>query len=111
MPALYGRYGVVRITGPITYTRAIEPLLERHPHRAVNVEQQGYVRYSLYDGERGHYVAFKGHYSQLRDPIVPLSGANLRVFEIARWCRETTLTLKARTRVLLSRIKKTLLRR
>jgi len=111
LPALYGRYGVVRITGPIAYTRAIQPLLERHPHRAVNVEQQGYVRYSIYDGERGHYVAFKGHYSQLRDPIVPLAGANQRVFEIARGCRETMMQLKARTRVGLSRIKKALLRR
>ena len=111
LPALYGRYGVVRVTGPITYTQAIHPLLERYPHRAVDVEQQGYVRYSIYDGERGHYVVFKGHYSQLRDPIVPLSGANQRVFEIARDCHETALALKARTRILLSRIKKALLRR
>jgi len=111
VPALYGRYGVVRITGPIPYTLAIHPLLKQHPHRAVNVEQQGYVRYSIYDGERGHYVVFKGHYSQLRDPIVPLSAANQRVFEIARWCRESMLALKARTRVRLSRIKKALLRR
>jgi hypothetical protein len=111
LPARYGRYGVVRITGPITYTLAIEPLLKRYPHRAVNVEQHGYVRYSIYDGERSHYVAFKAHYSQLRDPIVPLTGANQRVFEIARWFRETKLTLKARTRVLLSRIKKAMLRR
>jgi hypothetical protein len=111
LPARYGRYGVVRITGPITYTLAIEPLLERYPHRVVNVEQNGYVRYSIYDGERGHYVAFKGHYSQLRDPIVPLSGTNRRVFEIARWCSETTWTLKAQTRVLLSKMKKALLRR
>ena len=111
LPALYGRYGVVRITGPIAYTRAIQPLLERHPHRAVNVEQQGYVRYSIYDGERGHYVVFKGHYSQLRDPIVPLSGARLRLFEIARWSRESSIALKTWTRARLSRIKKALLRR
>ena len=111
LPALYGRYGVVRITGPIAYTRAIQPLLERHPHRAVNVEQQGYVRYSIYDGERGHYVAFKGHYSQLRDPIVPLSGARLRIFEIARGSRESSIALKTWTRARLSRIKKALLRR
>jgi inositol phosphorylceramide mannosyltransferase catalytic subunit len=111
VPALYGRYGVVRITGPIAYTLAIQPIVEQHPHRAVNVEQQRYVRYSIYDGERGHYVAFKGHYSQLRDPIVPLAGVNQRVFEIARGCRETSMLLKARTRVVLSRIKKALLRR
>jgi hypothetical protein len=111
VPALYGRYGVVRVTGPIPYTLAIHPLLARHPHRAVNVEQQGYVRYSIYDGERGHYVVFKGHYSQLRDPIVPLSASNQRVFEIARWCRETALMLKAQTRVRLSKIKQALLRR
>ena len=111
LPALYGRYGVVRITGPIAYTFAIQPLLGRHPHRAVNVEQQGYVRYSIYDAERGHYVAFKGHYSQLRDPIVPLSGVKLRVFEIARWGVETTMALKARTRILLSRLRKAMLRR
>jgi hypothetical protein len=109
LPALYGRYGVVRVTGPIAYTRAIHPLVQRYPHRAVNVEQERLVRYSIYDGERGHYVAFsKSHYSQLRDPIVPLAGASLRLFELARWFRETSIAAKAWTRVRLSRIRKAL---
>lgn len=112
VPALFGRYGVVRITGPIAYTLAIAPIVEQHAHRAVNVEQQGLVRYSIYDGERGHYVAFtKGHYSQLREPIVPLSGAKLRLFQLARWRLETSNAMKAWTRVRLSKLKKALLRR
>lgn len=112
LPALYGRHGVVRITGPIAYTLAIHPIMQQHPHRAVNVEQQGLVRYSIYDAERGHYVAFsKSHYSQLRDPIVPLTSTNLHVFELARWFRETSIAAKARARVRLSRIKRGLLGR
>jgi mannosyltransferase OCH1-like enzyme len=77
-PGLHGvgQRGVLRVTGPIAYTRAIQPLLERHPHRVVDSRADLGFAYSIY-GKEGHKQVFGGHYSELREPITPV-GATTR---------------------------------
>ncbi|WP_395622054.1 glycosyltransferase family 32 protein [Sphingomonas daechungensis] len=67
-----GRTGVVRVTGPVAYTRAIFPLLELFPHKRVRHEGEIGLQYSIpeaYDPDpvRG------GHYSAVSDPLVRMS--------------------------------------
>lgn len=60
---------VVRVTGPIPYTLAIQPLLDRYPHRRVRHDGELGLRYSVM-GYHAHHAHFRGHYSQRRTPIV-----------------------------------------
>lgn len=58
-----GKHAVLRITGPIAYTLAIEPLLPVYPCTVLNSEADISLRYSfLHDQE--HVKAFSGHYSR-----------------------------------------------
>lgn len=75
-PALHdvGRYGVLRVTGPIAYTIAINRLISKHRVRIVDDHAELGFEYSIYtttDPRR----AFKTHYSALKVPIVKLSAA------------------------------------
>lgn len=84
-PALHGvgKPGVLRVSGPIAYTLAIEPLLDRHPHRRVDAERDLGFEYSIYPtvdrGEHPHLRLFKTHYSQSKASIVRLSGLKAAV--------------------------------
>lgn len=60
---------VVRITGPIAYTKAIAPLLGHHPHRRVANESELSLRYSVLEGQT-HRNLFAGHYDRRRTPLV-----------------------------------------
>lgn len=66
-------YGVLRLSGPIAFTRAIYPLLEHFPYTVVNVADWG-IHYSLYSEEGGsrqkHQSTLPGHYSRVKEPIV-----------------------------------------
>lgn len=64
-----GQYGVLRVTGPIAYTLAIAPLLDRYPHRFADSHDDLGLIYSIYEDER-HLKLFKDHYSELHDPII-----------------------------------------
>ena len=68
-----GRAGVIRVTGPVAYTRAIHPLLGRHSHRLVRGEDQLGLEYSVL-AKLAHTTYFKSHYLQLTEPLVALSG-------------------------------------
>ena len=59
-----GKIGVLRVTGPIAYSRAIYPLMHLHPHRLINAERAGLV-YEAASRPKQHR-----HYSGLRGPIV-----------------------------------------
>lgn len=64
-----GKPGVLGMTGPVAYTRAILPVLNTAPHRVVDSEHElGFV-YSIY-ADTKHKNLFKGHYSNLTEPIV-----------------------------------------
>ncbi len=81
-PALHGvgKRGVLRVTGPIAYTLAIEPLLARHPHRTVDAQRDLGFEYSIYPtvdkGDHAHLKLFKTHYSQSQVSLVRLEGLN-----------------------------------
>jgi mannosyltransferase OCH1-like enzyme len=109
MPLRIGRHGVVTITGPIAYTLAIHPLLAQWPNRSVNVEAGGHLRYSIFDGERDHYVIFKNHYSRLREPIIKLSGLPYALFLLNRASVETMARVKGLLIPSLVKIKKRML--
>lgn len=72
-PGLHGvgQLGVLRVTGPIAYTLAIHPLLERHPHRVVDSQTDLGFEYSIY-GKEGHKQRLGTHYSELDEPITPV---------------------------------------
>ena len=64
-----GKAGVLRLTGPIQYTLAIEPLLDRHPCTIIADESQIGLDYSIVSGDR-HHSLFPAHYTTSETPIV-----------------------------------------
>lgn len=62
-----GRIGVIRLTGPIIYTHAIEPIRNGHPHVFYADETCAALEYSAYKREA---VFTTTHYSKLTAPIV-----------------------------------------
>ena len=74
-PCLHGvgRSGVIRVTGPVAYTRAIYPLLGQHSHRRVRGEVELGLEYSVL-GKLQHADFFKSHYLQLTEPVIALRG-------------------------------------
>jgi hypothetical protein len=71
-----GRFGVLRLTGPIAYTRAISPLLQMHAHRIVDSETELGFKYSIFPGPylQAHKSLFKRHYAALNEPVSRPSG-------------------------------------
>lgn len=70
-----GAYAVLRVTGPVAYTLAIEPLRGRYPHRLVDSRADlGFV-YSIFDrnADRVHEKVFS-HYSKVEKPLVASTG-------------------------------------
>jgi hypothetical protein len=61
-----GRNGVLRVTGPIAYTRTIAPLLAHYPHRRVESEQEIGLEFSCV--ERSPFTST--HYSECTGPVV-----------------------------------------
>ncbi len=83
-----GFSAVVRVTGPIAYTKAVAPLLKRYPCRRVANETVLGLRYSTLDGETHRRIT--GRYDQLRVPLVTI-GVNripLVVVNALQWARE-----------------------
>ncbi len=68
-----GRGGVLRLTGPITYTLAIAPLLDAHPHRRVATHLDLGLDYSVLQPDR-HLALFGKHYSLRADYVVVPAG-------------------------------------
>jgi mannosyltransferase OCH1-like enzyme len=68
-----GKNGVMKLTGPIAYTSAIEPIRSSDKCRVVDIENLGF-RYSIIPSENhnqyGHVKLFKNHYTTLTAPIV-----------------------------------------
>lgn len=65
-----GRRGVLRATGPIAYTLAIEPLLGQHPHRVAASEESLGLQYSVYSTYSHHHLLFHRHYTMNPEPVV-----------------------------------------
>jgi mannosyltransferase OCH1-like enzyme len=68
-----GKSGVIKLTGPVAYTSAIRPILERYDHTIVDIEDMGF-RYSIAPptttNKYGHVELFASHYTTLSEPIV-----------------------------------------
>lgn len=69
-----GRIGVFRLTGPIAYTLAIQPLLGTAPAKVLSDETCLSLEYSI-TGDYVHRDAFQRHYSQYDTTIVELPPA------------------------------------
>lgn len=69
-----GRMGVLRVTGPIAYTLAIESVKSLHPFSEIEITKQTGIEYSLYQNEKFHKKhhkhLFTKHYSDLKSPII-----------------------------------------
>jgi hypothetical protein len=61
-----GRMGVLRLTGPIAYTLAIQKVIGLYQYRKINSEDAGLIYHAL--GSRPN--EFSRHYSTLDDDIV-----------------------------------------
>ncbi|MCD4498316.1 glycosyltransferase family 32 protein [Chromobacterium vaccinii] len=68
-----GQPGVLRLTGPIAYSKAIHSVRHRHSHRhLIAGKNMGFI-YSIYDKSGQTYQhrnLFGKHYSQLSHPVV-----------------------------------------
>lgn len=73
-----GKRAVLRVTGPIAYTKAIRPLLGKVASRLINSSDLGLV-YSFFDpaneafkrtGQFAHEAMMPGHYRGLTEPLV-----------------------------------------
>jgi len=76
-----GRKGVLRLTGPIAYTRAIEPIREFHKHRVVDITNLGFEHTIVEDWGAAPLYG-REHYSLLEEPIVTVSTTKLFAFRI-----------------------------
>jgi mannosyltransferase OCH1-like enzyme len=70
-----GKAGVLRLTGPIAYTLAIEPIRIQYPHRLVNNEGEIGLRYSAFP-HFSHLRFFNNHYTTRLESIVRPLGMN-----------------------------------
>jgi mannosyltransferase OCH1-like enzyme len=68
----FGRLGVLRLTGPIAYTKAIDSILEIYPHTRVKSEKDLGLIYSVLEKKpsQSHVQLFNKHYSKNITPIV-----------------------------------------
>jgi mannosyltransferase OCH1-like enzyme len=80
-----GKFGVLRTTGPLAYTKAIEPLLGQHAHRFIDSHTAGlvYAALALPPGQTSHMGLFKQHYTRVKMPIV--SNGPQRPWHYARY--------------------------
>lgn len=74
IPSLHGvgKDGVLRLTGPIAYTLAIEPLRHLHRYRFAHSRSDLGFQYSIFSGSDGHNRLFGTHYSELTESIINL---------------------------------------
>jgi hypothetical protein len=70
-----GGIGVLRLTGPLTYTLAIQPLLPTAAHRIVDNETEVGLEYSVYK-PGSHRAVYKTNYSRLTESIIHMSTVN-----------------------------------
>lgn len=80
-----GFNGVLRLTGPVAYTLAIAPLLDRHPCTIIANETVIGLEYSAFE-RMEHQGLLKLHYIKNTTPVVRRSGVK-RWIDLARCAR------------------------
>jgi mannosyltransferase OCH1-like enzyme len=68
-----GKSGVLRLTGPVAYTKAISAVLGQHAHRRVDSTIDLGLEYSVLAGN-SHKAMFANHYAHQSAPIVRSNG-------------------------------------
>lgn len=84
-----GKQGVLRTTGPIPYTLAIEEIRAVHPHRRVEYVDLGLV-YSIFesaDDVLAHTRQVRRHYSSLTEPLISLPACSTGHPDAPSWRR------------------------
>jgi len=92
-----GQHAVLQVTGPIAYTKAIQPIRHLHPHRLVQDDSEIGVEYSIYPGVT-HNRLFTNHYVPLQRPMIATTGLVwcwTQVYLAARWIRNKALEFRA----------------
>ena len=69
-----GGIGVIRLTGPVPYTLAILPILNKHPHTVYRAHPFAGLVYSVMPEMRDHYFLYGNnsnrHYSRFNHPVI-----------------------------------------
>jgi mannosyltransferase OCH1-like enzyme len=84
-----GRPAVLRVSGPIVYTKAIQPIRHLHPHRLVENEGEVGLEYSVLPCIT-HSKLFPIHYVDVERPMIAASGlgwCGAQLYLGARWVR------------------------
>jgi len=76
-----GRKGVMRVTGPVAYTRAIGSLRLKYPHRLVNGQDELLLEYTALP-DVDHRSLFKFHYTALQEPVTLLVGRRKKAWSL-----------------------------
>jgi hypothetical protein len=77
-----GRRAVIRLTGPIAYTMAIEAIKNKHSYREVRGADSLGLIYSVLDNEKAHHTIFSNHYSKNTAPLVRQTGLSKVVGDV-----------------------------
>ncbi len=79
-----GAHAVFRVTGPIAYSLAILPLLDRYPHRMVDSEDDLGLTYSVLATQgrdaQEHKAVFRNHYAELESSLIDVGTPKRAVF-------------------------------
>jgi hypothetical protein len=71
---LSGKMGVIRLTGPVPYTRAIMPILHKHPYTRYRTDNDAGLVYTVMPGNDGHMFLYNNkdnvHYSRFSHPVI-----------------------------------------
>lgn len=86
IPGLHrtGAHAGFRVTGPVAYTLAIEPLTTSVPCRLVDAERDLGLVYTIYSnlGPQGHKQVFKGHYAELKSSMIKVGPVKSAIFAV-----------------------------
>lgn len=71
---LTGKLGVIRLTGPVPYTRAIMPILKQHQYTWYRTDNHAGLVYTIMPGNDGHFFLYNNkdnvHYSRFQHPVI-----------------------------------------
>lgn len=94
------KVGVLRLTGPIPYTLAICPLLNKYSYRYARNHNDFSLQYSMLPSQNTHVELMKNHYSLCSEPIIlPKNKKDIiyyKTFIISRFIVRTILRREAK---------------
>lgn len=75
----YGKRGVLFVTGPVAYTKAIHSVMDKYPHRFERYDRDlGFVYNALVD--QSHTKVLSNHYASYKGPIVRKNNISNLIF-------------------------------